>query len=217
MDMCIKKQVKGLRAVALCFICFGIVISGAEARLYVYTTPDGSRLITDHPMGKKGYRLLFSNQGPEHVGAVAAGRRITLTKPKRDYTAVYDPLIRRVAKKQRIEPALLKAIIHVESGFNARAVSKKGASGLMQLMPATAKRYGVKNIFDPTENVHAGARYLNDLMRLYHNNKRLALAAYNAGEKSVEKYRGIPPYSETRNYVYKVLVLANRYTTKYYW
>lgn len=212
-----KEQLEGLRVLALCFVCFGAAISDAEARLYVYSTPDGSRVITDHPMGGKGYRLLFSSQGPENVGAVAAGRRLTPTKPKHDYTTVYDPLIRRAAKKQRLEPALLKAIIHVESGFNARAVSKKGASGLMQLMPATAKRYGVKNIFDPTENIHAGARYLNDLMRLYHNNKRLALAAYNAGEKSVEKYRGIPPYRETRNYVHKVLLLANRYTAKYYW
>jgi len=202
---------------ALCFVCFGLTISNAEARLYVYTTPDGSRTITDHPLHGKGYRLLFSNQGPEHIGAIAAGRQTTPTQPKRNYTVMYDPLIRRVAKKQRIEPALLKAIIHVESGFNARAVSKKGASGLMQLMPATAKRYGVKNIFDPTENVHAGAKYLNDLMRLYHNNKRLALAAYNAGEGSVKKYRGIPPYSETRNYINKVLVMANRYTAKYYW
>jgi soluble lytic murein transglycosylase-like protein len=100
----------------------------------------------------------------------------------------------------------LRAVIVVESGFNSRAVSKRGAVGLMQLMPATARRYGVRNPYDPGENIHAGARYLRDLKQRYGGDLTLVLAAYNAGEKAVEKHgRRIPPFAETRRYVPRVL------------
>jgi soluble lytic murein transglycosylase-like protein len=188
--------------------------------LYVYVAPDGSRLVTDHPRNDPGYRQIYRSGSTAHVGDVAAGRYAPAPVSYRSRAArssIYDKLIRRVARSQRLDPALLKAVIHVESDFNPYAVSRKGASGLMQLMPATAQRYGVRNLFDPVENLHGGARYLSELLQTYNNNQRLALAAYNAGETAVERYRGIPPYSETRNYVHKVLVLTNRYTNKYYW
>jgi soluble lytic murein transglycosylase-like protein len=118
----------------------------------------------------------------------------------------YDSIIQTASSRNSVEPELLRAVIVVESGFDANAVSPKGARGLMQLMPATAKAYGAANASDPAQNIHAGARYLRDLMDRYDNDLELVLAAYNAGEKAVERYeRTIPPFRETRRYVPKVL------------
>jgi soluble lytic murein transglycosylase-like protein len=118
----------------------------------------------------------------------------------------YEPMIRRAAQSAAVRPELVRAVIVVESAFNPRAVSKRGAVGLMQLKPATARRYGVADAFDPEQNVMAGARYLRDLLARYGNNLELTLAAYNAGEDAVERYgRSIPPFSETRRYVPAVL------------
>jgi soluble lytic murein transglycosylase-like protein len=120
--------------------------------------------------------------------------------------AQYDAMIEKAAISAALEPNLLRAVIVVESGFNPRAVSKQGAVGLMQLMPATASRFGVSNPYDPKQNVHAGARYLKFLMDRFGQNIRLALAAYNAGEDAVERNgRQIPPFTETMAYVPKVL------------
>ena len=120
--------------------------------------------------------------------------------------AQYDTIIETAASSAAVEPNLLRAVIVVESGFNSRAVSKRGAVGLMQLMPATASRFGVSNPYDPQENIHAGARYLKFLMNRFGQNVRLALAAYNAGEEAVERNGGqIPPFSETLAYVPKVM------------
>ncbi|MBI3393213.1 MAG: lytic transglycosylase domain-containing protein [Nitrospirae bacterium] len=104
-----------------------------------------------------------------------------------------------------VDPELVKAIIRVESGYNATAVSRKGAQGLMQLMPGTARRMSVENPFDPAQNIEGGVRYFKYLMGLFAGNVPLSLAAYNAGEEAVKRYGGIPPYSETRDYVTKVL------------
>ena len=112
-----------------------------------------------------------------------------------------------------VEPNLLRAVIVVESGFNSRAVSKRGAVGLMQLMPATATRFGVSNPFDPKQNIHAGARYLKFLIDRFGHNVRLALAAYNAGEEAVDRNGGqIPPFSETMAYVPRVLKIYRMLT-----
>jgi hypothetical protein len=120
----------------------------------------------------------------------------------------YKTLIQDVATSTRLEPALLHAVIQTESAYNPKAVSPKGAVGLMQLMPATARRFGVKNRRDATANVYGGARYLRYLLKLFNNNLKLALAGYNAGENAVKRYGNkIPPYRETKNYVKKVMRL----------
>ena len=118
----------------------------------------------------------------------------------------YDPLVEDVAADVHLDAELLRAVIAVESGFNPAAVSRKGARGLMQLMPSTAKTYGASDVHDPTQNVRAGARYLRDLLNRYEDDLTLALAAYNAGEKAVERFgRHMPPFHETRAYVSRVM------------
>lgn len=117
----------------------------------------------------------------------------------------HDKLLQRAARASEIDPALLHAIVKVESGYNPRAVSPKGAVGLMQLMPETARRYGVRDSRDPAQNTAAGSAYLRDLLIQFDHDLPLALAAYNAGERAVERYRGVPPYAETRLYVRKII------------
>lgn len=124
----------------------------------------------------------------------------------------YWPIISETSSRHGVDAELVKAVIQVESNYNHRAVSRKGAMGLMQLMPGTASRYGVKEAFDPKENVEGGVRYLRDLLDLFRDTK-LALAAYNAGEGAVQRYNGIPNYTETQNYVRKVLALYNGETS----
>jgi soluble lytic murein transglycosylase-like protein len=127
------------------------------------------------------------------------------------HLAAYGGDIRAAAELTGVDGALLRAIIHAESGFNPRALSYKGAQGLMQLMPDTAFELGVGDAFDPAENISGGARYLAMLLRDYHGDVKLAAAAYNAGAGAVAKYRGVPPYAETQVYVQRVAVLYQRY------
>lgn len=124
---------------------------------------------------------------------------------------VHAPLIAEAAATHRLPPELLAAVARVESAFNPRAVSPVGAQGLLQLMPATAERFGVDDAFDPAQNVAGGARYLDWLLDRYEDRLDLALAGYNAGERAVDRYDGIPPYRETRNYVTRVIQHARRY------
>jgi soluble lytic murein transglycosylase-like protein len=118
----------------------------------------------------------------------------------------YEPLIAAAADKYSLDPALLHAVIRAESGYNPEAVSNKGAAGLMQLMPATAARFGVRDRFDPLDNIEGGARYLSTLIGMFDSDLRLAVAAYNSGENTVKKFGNqVPPITETRNYVERVL------------
>jgi hypothetical protein len=126
-------------------------------------------------------------------------------------SAPYESLIHQSAKENNIDPALLKAVMKAESNFNPKDKSKKGACGLMQLMPETAKLLGVKDIYSPEENVHAGAKFLSCMLDTFHGNTEKALAAYNAGPAAVLRYNSVPPYLETRNYIKNVHAFYRKY------
>jgi len=136
-----------------------------------------------------------------------AGRTLDWLAKRHDRRSKFDPIIERYAAKYGVDPTLVRAVIQVESDFNVNCVSHKGARGLMQLMPATAKRFGVKRIHDPEENIHGGIQYLAYLTRMFRDDLPRALAAYNAGENAVLKYGGIPPYNETRTYVKRAMTV----------
>jgi len=116
----------------------------------------------------------------------------------------YDQIIRRIAQKYNVDPDLIHSIIRAESNYDSQAVSPKGAVGLMQLMPDTAKDYGVKDLYDPVENIEGGVKFLKDLFQTYDQKDDLVLAAYNAGPEAVKKHEGIPPYPETIQYIKRV-------------
>ncbi len=117
----------------------------------------------------------------------------------------FDKIVKAVAKKYNLEASLIHSIIRAESNYDPHCVSSKGALGLMQLMPKTARTYGVGNPLEPRDNIEGGVRYLKDLINLYNGRTRFVLAAYNAGQTAVKKYGGIPPYPETKNYIEKVM------------
>jgi hypothetical protein len=125
-------------------------------------------------------------------------------RPASQPTAGLADTVDRIAQQNQLSPQLVDSVIQVESNYDANAVSPKGALGLMQLIPSTAKRFGVSNAFDPADNIQGGTRYLKYLLDLYHGDETLALAAYNAGEGAVSRYGGVPPFAETQNYVAKV-------------
>jgi soluble lytic murein transglycosylase-like protein len=173
--------------------------AAAQPRIYTYVDDSGQRHYTDMPDNNR-YRLLALSRQDRTASGDRYDARL-LAK-----AGQYDSIIEKAAVAASLEANLLRAVIVVESGFNSRAVSKRGAVGLMQLMPATAARYGAANRYDPLENVHAGARYLKFLMDRFGQNLSLALAAYNAGEDAVERNGGqIPPFTETMAYVPRVL------------
>ncbi len=116
----------------------------------------------------------------------------------------YDEIIQTIADKHGVEAPLIHSIIKAESNYNTNALSTKGAIGLMQLMPETARKYGVTNPYNPEDNIEGGVKYLKDLIKVYSGRTELVLAAYNAGQEAIKKYGGIPPYPETRNYIEKV-------------
>lgn len=167
----------------------------AQADVYKFTDSSGHVSYTDRPR-HSGYRLLIKTFSgvPVTYGELETNRRL------------FAPVINSMASKYGLDPGLLHAVIRAESGYNASAVSSKGAVGLMQLMPATASRYGVINRHDPAANIEGGARYLRDLVSLFGSNLKLVVAAYNAGENAVIRHGNtIPPYPETQQYVSRVL------------
>ena len=179
--------------------------SNLRSRIYRYIDRNGKSTFSDR-VRHKGYKEVKLRASPRRKFEVATGSFYEKRKQ-------YGDVVTRVAQAHRIPVSLLHAIISAESGYKADAVSKAGAVGLMQLMPATASRYGVKNRKDPTDSLRGGSRYFRDLLDLFDDDIRLALAAYNAGENAVIKYgRKIPPYRETQNYVKKVLKYYEEYS-----
>jgi soluble lytic murein transglycosylase-like protein len=173
--------------------------AGASSKIYFFMDDQGVRHYTDTPDNNR-YRLLVLRPQDR----TASGDRYDAQLLAR--ATQYDAIIEHAASAAALEPNLLRAVIVVESGFNVRAISKRGAMGLMQLMPATAARFGSADSFDPRQNVSAGARYLKFLLDRFGQNVSLALAAYNAGEDAVDRNGGqIPPYTETMAYVPRVL------------
>ena len=170
--------------------------SFAWADVYRYTAPDGQVYYTDDPSHNK-YKLIIRTKPKRYNIAFK-----DLKKNKKKYT----PLIQEAAKKHGIDPKLVHAVIYAESAYDAKAISSAGAVGLMQRMPATARQYGAQNRKDPKQNIFAGTRYLKYLLGLFNNDLALSVAAYNAGENAVKKYKNkIPPYPETQKYVKRVL------------
>ena len=182
------------RTLLLVFVTALFVPQPARAQIYAWRDVNGTLVLSDRKLndGAMTYRV------PE-----AADIRTTKTVTA-EYS-VYDALVREHASRHSLRPELVRAVIQVESGFNPRARSPKGAMGLMQLMPATARQLGVRNPFDPAENIRGGCAYLRQLLDRYNGNEELALAAYNAGAEAVDRHgKAIPPYQETREYVKKV-------------
>jgi len=130
--------------------------------------------------------------------------RTVIMQPKIPAGSELKAMIDRVANEQGVESQLVDSVIRAESDYNANAVSPKGAQGIMQLIPSTARRFGVSNTFDPLENIQGGVKYLRFLLDYYQGDYAKAIAAYNAGENAVDKYHGIPPFAETRSYVAQV-------------
>ena len=195
-----------MRKVAIFAACavLGIVPFLVGADIYKYVDRHGRVHLTDRPIHDGYARLVKTWKGwePSRV----AYHQSTRNRQK------FGATITRAAKAHRLPPALLHAVITAESAYDPDAISSAGAVGLMQLMPGTAKRYGVRNRRDPLSNVQGGTRYLRDLLTMFDNNIVLALAAYNAGENAVIKHgHRIPPYEETQTYVRRVLKYYNDY------
>jgi soluble lytic murein transglycosylase-like protein len=201
----------------------GSVLTAADAHadVYKYVDSKGNTYFTDAPLRGGKYRLEWKRESQRLIGENRERLRslASLEQPSRSHTgaaapekslagrrARYERVIAAYALRYGLTPELLHAVIRAESAYNHAAVSSAGAQGLMQLMPGTAARYGVKDSFNPVENVRGGAAYLRDLLDMFDQDLRLALAGYNAGENAVIRYGNrIPPYAETQGYVRTVL------------
>src|SRR5437870_6153746 len=186
------------RSLLLLLVTAAVVTAAtpAAAQVYKRTAPDGTTYFTN----------VQPNPSYQRAAYTPAPTRVAQRPSSADYGA-YSQEIAEAAARYAVPERLIWAVIRVESGFDHRAVSRKGARGLMQLMPETAAILGVRDSFNPRENIHAGARHLRALMERFGYDLPLAIAAYNAGEKPVLAFRGIPPYPETREYVARVLRL----------
>lgn len=186
---------------------------GVAAQLFAMAAAQGHA----HARQMLGYTTLSSTP-PLPVCLQPDPPPVVVTQQEEEDPVVVYPkgpiltLVNKLAPSYNVDPKLALAIISVESGFNIRAISPKNAQGLMQLIPQTAERFRVKNAFDPEENIKGGLAYLQWLLAFFQGDVRLVVAAYNAGERAVERYRGIPPYRETQNYVQKVTALYKKST-----
>jgi len=194
--------------------CFHLVLAAGAAAMIAgaASLPDSTRTVKTVVRADASGRLVRSTVVAPRVvrenviAPVAVGQEAPAAEPQEPKSppGSFREAVDQIAERHKLPPTLVHSVIKVESNYNPNAISSKGALGLMQLIPSTARRFGVSNVFNPVENVEGGARYLRYLLDLYHGDFRLALAAYNAGEGAVAKYRGVPPYPETVNYLHMV-------------
>lgn len=205
----IRSRVSLLFAVA----AFGMLAGPAAADIYSFRDERGVIHFTNTPDDSR-YRLVRREAGSSApTSPAAAAARVFM--PSEESIRRYSPIIDTASRTHGVDAALVHAVISAESGYNPGAISRAGARGLMQLMPDTARRYGVHNIMDPIENISAGVRYLRDLIAMFNGNLELAIAAYNAGENAVIRYGNkVPPYAETAQYVPRVLGFYRKFQTR---
>jgi soluble lytic murein transglycosylase-like protein len=196
-----------ISAVVLTLLTVGLLgFAATSARADIYAKRDrfGVLHFTNVPVDKT-YRVMMYEPVVRAIGPVLRADTAPID------SRVFDPIIADVATRYQVDRALVKAVIRAESGFHPQAVSSKGARGLMQLMPLTAVMHGVRNIHEPMQNIEGGVQHLRMLLDRYAGNVVLALAAYNAGEGAVDQHGGVPPFQETRDYVWRVLQFRQQY------
>ena len=186
---------KPFRLVSLAAFLALAVPSLASAQIYSWKDADGNLVLSNTPKAGAVKTFAVENSAP----TIRTTRRAVSRR-----SAQFEPLIREHAAANGVSADLVRAIIQAESAFNPRALSHKGAMGLMQLMPATAAQFRVRDAYDPEQNIRAGVAYLKSLLTKYSNKVELALAAYNAGPGAVKKYGAVPPYRETRDYIARI-------------
>jgi Transglycosylase SLT domain len=209
-------------AISACLLGIGgLCVRPASAQISKVMDDSGRRFFINteapapNPLAKSKLSLNFKSAAGGRLTATDVAHATIYLPAESSFTGRKRPamsidrdgvekLVREAAERHRLDPALIRAVIETESNWNPGAVSRKGAFGLMQLIPTTAMRFGVKDAFNPQQNVDAGVRYLKTLIERYNGNLDLALAAYNAGEGAVDRARGVPPIRETRDYVQKV-------------
>ena len=190
--------------VALAAVCFAVGPTTARAQIYSWRDANGQLVLANTPRPGAGQVV------PSYPVPKSDSIRTT-SRVASERAQMYEGLITEHAALNDVRPALVRAVVQVESAYNPYARSPKGAQGLMQLMPSTAELFGVKNPFSPEENIRAGVAYLRQLLNRFANNEELALAAYNAGPKAVDKYQqSVPPYKETQSYVRQINQLTAR-------
>lgn len=173
-------------------------------RYQVREDPRSGRLVRVARIAGRAERIVRAQADAAGEGQVVQGSAAVQGETDAPGKVDLDVLIRRLSERYGLPPELVRAVIRQESAYDPFAVSVKGAQGLMQLMPGTARRFGVQDVFDPAENVLGGVKYLRFLLDRYEGDTRLALAAYNAGEGAVDRFEGVPPYAETRDYVERI-------------
>lgn len=205
---------------ALCLGTIGFLNSSVSAyagqTIYQFKDTNGTTLLTNKKKAEYSHLKVvkatyYPDSNIHSYSNWGASEASVLPSYSRNKNA-FDQLIRQAAQQHGVSEGLIKAVMHTESGFNIKARSPVGAQGLMQLMPATARRFNVSNAYDPQQNIFAGAKYLSWLLKRFNGDTRLAIAAYNAGEGNVDKYGGIPPFRETQDYVRRV---TSRYQNLY--
>lgn len=191
--------------------------------IYIYENSRGQKLFSDRKLSKPGFRLIKKQGSSGRMVAITSHkrnnqRRIGIPSPSREPFRVrakkFDHFINWAARSYDLDPALIRAVIRAESAYDHNATSHAGAQGLMQLMPATARSYGVTNSYNPHQNIMGGSKHLRHLIDKHNGNLELVLAEYNAGGVAVKKYNGIPPFKETQDYVKKVIKFYKRYANQ---